>query len=111
MRLTGKVAIVTGAATGIGRAIAKRFVEEGAAVVVDYVGKPDAAEEFVGDLTAAGGKSIAFAADVSQQDQVGHLVEAAVKAFGRLDIVVNNAGVWRRKPRLSITRRRSCTRF
>ena len=93
MKLLGKVAIVTGAATGIGRAIAKRFVQEGAAVVVDYVGKPDAAEELVKEMAASGGKGLAIQADVSQPDQVENLLAATMKAFGRLDIVVNNAGV------------------
>ena len=93
MRLESKVAIVTGAATGIGKAIAKRFTQEGAAVIVDYVGKPDAANAVVEEMTSSGGKSAAVQADVSQPDQVQSLIDATVKAYGRLDIVVNNAGV------------------
>jgi glucose 1-dehydrogenase len=93
MRLKDKVAIVTGAATGIGQAIAIRFALEGASVVVDYVGEPDvvrATERHIADL---GGHSISVAADVSKSDDVRNLIDSAVKAFGRLDIVVNNAGI------------------
>jgi len=93
MLLKDKVAIVTGAATGIGQGIAIRFAREGAAVVVDYVGGPEAANQTQEAIRAAGGKSIAVAGDVSNPDQVQHLVDAAVSAFGRLDIVVNNAGI------------------
>jgi glucose 1-dehydrogenase len=93
MRLKNKVAIVTGAATGIGQAIALRFAQEGAAVVVDYVGAvevPRATEE---KIKAVGGLSIAIAADVAKADEVERLVHGAVAAFGRIDIVVNNAGI------------------
>ncbi|HTW63651.1 MAG TPA: glucose 1-dehydrogenase [Bryobacteraceae bacterium] len=93
MRLQDKVAIVTGAATGIGQAIAVRFAREGAAVVVDYIGKPDVAAQTQDQISGFGGKSIAVAADISKPDQVQNLIDAAVKAFGKLDIVVNNAGV------------------
>lgn len=93
MRLQGKVAIVTGAATGIGRAIAARLAREGAAVVIDYIGKPEVARDAQNDIAAFGGKSIAVAADVSQPDQVQSLIEATLKSFGRLDIAINNAGI------------------
>lgn len=93
MRLQGKVAIVTGAATGIGKAIAIRFAREGAAVVIDYVGSPDSPGEAEKAIASFGGRCIAIAANVSKPDQVGNLVEGAVKAFGSLDIVVNNAGI------------------
>src|ERR1700753_47821 len=86
MRLKDKVAIVTGAATGIGQAIAVRFAQEGAAVVIDYVGGADVPAE-----TAQ--KIASIAADVSQPGEVQALIEGAVKAFGRLDIAVNNAGI------------------
>ena len=93
MRLENKVAIVTGAATGIGRAIATRFAGEGASVVVDYVGPADAAADVEKDIAGSGGKSIAIAADVANPDQVKALIDGAVQAFGRVDIVVNNAGI------------------
>jgi glucose 1-dehydrogenase len=93
MRLQDKVAIVTGASSGIGQAIAIRFAKEGAAVVVDYVGKPDAPSKTEEEIKRAGGKTIAVEADVSKPDQVLNLIESAVKAFGKLDIVVNNAGI------------------
>lgn len=96
MRLAGKVAIVTGSATGIGQGIAERFAQEGAAVVVDYVGTPDAPKETEGAIKSAGGKTIAVEADVSDPKQVQGLIGATVKEFGRLDIVVNNAGIERK---------------
>ena len=98
MRLQNKVAIVTGAATGIGQAIAIRFAKEGAAVVVDYVGKPDAPSETEEAIAKLGGKSIGVAADVSKSDEVQNLIDSAVKAFGKVDIVVNNAGVEKKIP-------------
>ena len=93
MRLHNKVAIVTGAATGIGQAIAVRFAREGAAVVVDYVGKPDAPNPTEEEIKSFGGSTIAVEADVSKPDQVQNLIDATVKAFGRVDLVVNNAGI------------------
>jgi glucose 1-dehydrogenase len=93
MRLQNKVAIVTGAATGIGQAIAVRFAKEGASVVVDYIGTPDVANQTQQQIFSSGGKSVALAADISKPEQVQNLIAGAVKAFGRLDIVVNNAGV------------------
>jgi glucose 1-dehydrogenase len=102
VRLEHKVAIVTGAGTGIGRAIALRFVQEWAAVVIDYVGKPDNAAEVVQQITGAGGKALAVEADVSQQDQVQRLIDQTVQKFDRLDILVNNAGVETKIPFLEI---------
>ncbi len=93
MRLQGKVAIVTGAATGIGQAIAVRFAKEGAAVMVDYIGKPDAANQTLDTIKSAGGRAAAFEADVSDPAQVANLIGEAVKNFGKLDIAVNNAGI------------------
>jgi glucose 1-dehydrogenase len=93
MRLKDKVAIVTGAATGIGQGIALRFAQEGAAVVIDYVGKPDTPNETIGKIKSIGGRVEAVAADVSDPAQVQQLIASAIKAFGKLDIAVNNAGV------------------
>ena len=93
MRLQGKVAIITGAATGIGKAIAIRFAREGAAVAIDYVGNPDAPADALKEIAGFGGKCIAIAADVSQPEQVAKLIAETLKAFGKLDIVVNNAGI------------------
>jgi glucose 1-dehydrogenase len=93
MRLENKVAIVTGAATGIGRAIATRFAHEGASVVVDYVGPEGTAADVEKEISSFGGKSVAIGADVSKPDHVQTLIDGAVKAFGKLDIVVNNAGI------------------
>jgi glucose 1-dehydrogenase len=93
MRLQGKTAVVTGAGTGIGQAIAIAFAQEGANVVVDYVGETSVAEETLGKISAIGGKAIAVAADVSNPDQVSGLVQQTLAAFGKLDIFVNNAGI------------------
>jgi glucose 1-dehydrogenase len=93
MRLKDKVAVVTGAATGIGQAIAVAFAREGALVVVDYVGAPSTAEETVRRIAAAGGNSTAIAADISQAGQVNSLMQQTIAAYGKLDILVNNAGV------------------
>lgn len=98
MRLKGKVAIVTGSATGIGRGIAGRFAREGAAVVIDYIGKPEVARDTQNDIAGIGGKCIAVAADVSQPEEVQSLIDATVKSFGRVDIAVNNAGIEAKKP-------------
>ncbi|MDW8269814.1 MAG: SDR family NAD(P)-dependent oxidoreductase, partial [Anaerolineae bacterium] len=94
-RLTGKVALVTGASRGIGAAIARRLAAEGAAVVVNYHRSPEAAEQVVAAITGCGGQAVAVQADVSRLDQATELVKAAQKQFGRLDILVNNAGTTR----------------
>ncbi len=93
MQLKNRVAIVTGAATGIGQGIATRFAKEGASVVVDYVGTPDRPKETEDQIKAAGGKTIAVAADISDPGQVENLINQTLQEFGRLDIVVNNAGI------------------
>jgi 3-oxoacyl-[acyl-carrier protein] reductase len=93
-RLTNKVAVVTGASKGIGAAIAKALAAEGAAVVVNYSSSKAGAEAVVHAITQAGGKAIATQADVSKLDQARGLVESAVNSFGRLDILVNNSGVY-----------------
>src|SRR5487761_1349487 len=91
--LTGKVAIVTGAGSGIGHAIAERFGREGAAVCVNYFGYETQAEELADRISKAAPKSIAVKADVSDPNQVKHLVERVLQELGRVDVLVNNAGV------------------
>ena len=93
MRLQGKTAVVTGAATGIGQAIALAFAKEGASVVVDYAGSASVAEDTLNKINAIGGKAVGVAADVSNPDQVSALFQRTLAAFGRLDILVNNAGI------------------
>jgi len=98
MILESKICIVTGGATGIGRAIATKFVKEGAAVVIDYVGNSDRADQLVSALETIGGRALAVAADVSDPNQVAMLFDETVKRFGRLDVLVNNAGVEKKMP-------------
>jgi glucose 1-dehydrogenase len=93
MSLGGKVAIVTGGNSGIGSAIALGLAKAGANVVIDYVVDPDATSALEREIVALGDKAIGVEADVSRVDELQKLVDAAVKAFGRLDIMVNNAGV------------------
>jgi glucose 1-dehydrogenase len=95
--LDGKVAVVTGAATGIGKAIAQTMAREGASVVIDYVG-PQAPDDVVQSITSTGGKAMAVAADVSHPEQVQALIEKTVSEFGHLDIWVNNAGIEKKLP-------------
>jgi 3-oxoacyl-[acyl-carrier protein] reductase len=94
-RLAGRVAVVTGASRGLGRAVALRLAAEGACVVVNYRERRDAADEVVEAITAAGGRARAVAADVTVPDAAQALVAGAVADFGRLDILVNNAGITR----------------
>lgn len=98
MKLENKVAVVTGAATGIGQAIAVGMAREGAAVAVDYVGSPETANATVQQIESAGGRALAVAADVSEPEQVASLIQQAVQKFGKLDIVVNNAGIEYKHP-------------
>lgn len=91
--LKGKVAIVTGAGSGIGQGVAKRLACEGAKVVVDYVGTPEGAEETERAIVAAGGEGMIVKADVTKENDLECLVRAAWEKFGFADILVNNAGV------------------
>jgi glucose 1-dehydrogenase len=103
MRLTGKVALVTGASQGIGRAIAERFAREGADVVVNYRSGPSMADEIVEGARAQGVRAMGVQADVSSVADVRRLVENAVAGMGRLDILVNNAGVETHAPFWDVT--------
>jgi glucose 1-dehydrogenase len=91
--LAGKVAIVTGASSGIGYAIAQLFAQHGAAVAINYVAHADDAQKLVGELEAAGGRALALEGDVSDAKAVEALVATTVETFGQLDILVNNAGI------------------
>ena len=97
-RLTGKVAVVTGASKGIGAAIAKALAAEGAAVVVNYASSKAGAEAVVAAITASGGRAVAVGGDVSKADDARRIVETAVERFGRLDVLVNNSGVYEFAP-------------
>jgi glucose 1-dehydrogenase len=101
--LTGKVAIVTGGNSGIGKAIVLALAEAGANVVIDYVANEQATEDLEKKVAALGDKSIGVEADVSKVEDLERLVEAAVDAFGRLDIMVNNAGIETRTSILDTT--------
>jgi len=92
-RLEGKVAVITGAGSGIGQAIAIRFASEGASVVIDYVGSPEGANTTKAKAEAAGGKAITVQADVTKIAETQGLIEQTYQQFGRCDILVNNAGI------------------
>ena len=98
MQLENKVTIVTGATSGIGRAIALAFGAAGASVTVNFRSSPEAADEVVGRLEAAGGKGFAVHADITKADEVGAMVARTVEEFGPLDVMVNNAGMETKMP-------------
>jgi 3-oxoacyl-[acyl-carrier protein] reductase len=93
--LDGKVSVVTGASRGIGRAIAVELGKHGGSVVVNYAGREEAANETARLIVEQGGKAEVVKADVSLASEASHLVESALAAFGRIDVVVNNAGITR----------------
>jgi 3-oxoacyl-[acyl-carrier protein] reductase len=102
-KLTSKVAVVTGASKGIGAGIAKGLAAEGAAVVVNYASSKEGAERVVSEIKAKGGKAVAIQGDVSKAKDVQRLFADTKKAFGRLDVLVNNAGVYGFAPLEQIT--------
>ena len=95
MRLEGKVAVITGASRGIGRAIAERLAAEGARVVVNHRASAEQAQEVVAAIQAQGGEAIVIQADVSDFDQAQELIKTTLKQMGRIDVLVNNAGTTR----------------
>jgi 3-oxoacyl-[acyl-carrier protein] reductase len=102
-RLTGKVAVVTGASKGIGAAIAKHLADDGAEVVVNYASSKDGADRVVAEITGKGGRAIAVRADVAKPADIRRLFAEATEAFGRLDVLVNNAGVYEFAPLEQVT--------
>ena len=102
-KLTGKVAVVTGASKGIGAAIAKALASEGAAVVVNYSSSRDGAETVAGEITRNGGRALVVQANLAKAADVEKLFAETKKAFGRLDILVNNAGIYEFSPLENVT--------
>jgi 3-oxoacyl-[acyl-carrier protein] reductase len=102
-KLNGKVAVVTGASKGIGAGIAKQFAAEGAAVVVNYASSKQDADRVVDQISKGGGKAVAIQGNVAKKAEVERLFAEAEKAFGKIDIVVNNAGVYEFVPLENIT--------
>jgi 3-oxoacyl-[acyl-carrier protein] reductase len=101
--LAGKVAVVTGASKGIGAAIAKALGAAGASVVVNYASSKAGADVVVEAITKAGGKAVAVGGDVSKAADAHGIIEASIKHFGKLDVLVNNSGVYEMKPLADIT--------
>jgi len=93
-KLTGKIAVVTGASKGIGAGIAKELAAQGATVVVNYASSKDGAEKVVADIVAAGGKAVAIGGSVAVSAEIDALFAAVKQQFGKVDILVNNAGVY-----------------
>ena len=102
-RLSGKVAVVTGASKGIGAGIAKALAAEGAKVVVNYASSREGADRVVSEITAKGGKAIAVHGDVAKADDVKRIFAETKSAFGALDVLVNNAGVFKFDPLEEVT--------
>ena len=102
-KLSGKIAIVTGASKGIGAEIALSFANAGAEVVVNYATSKEGADRVVGEIQKTGGKAVAIQADMSKPDDVKRLFREVKKAFKRLDILVNNAGIYNFAPLEEVT--------
>src|SRR5438477_7111933 len=102
-RLAGKVAVVTGASKGIGAEIARHLAAEGAAVVVNYASSKAGADKVVADITGKDGKAVAVQANLANEADIRRLFAEAKKAFGRVDVLVNNAGVYEFSPLDGVT--------
>ena len=102
-KLSGKVAVVTGASKGIGASIAKHLAAEGASVVVNYASSKAGADKIVGEITSKGGKAVVVQADVAKKADIDRLFAESKKAFGALDILVNNAGIYEFVPLEGVT--------
>lgn len=102
-KLTGKVAVVTGASKGIGASIARHLAAEGASVVVNYASSKSGADKVVAEITAAGGKAVAVQADVAKKADIDRMFVETKQAFGTLDILVNNAGIYEMLPLEQVT--------
>src|SRR6266446_4035227 len=102
-KLAGKVAVVTGASKGIGAGIARSLAAEGASVVVNYATGKAGADKVVASIKAAGGKAVAVAGDVSSAEGAKGIIDAAIEIFGKLDILVNNSGVYEFAPLSAVT--------
>ena len=103
LTLKGKVALVTGASRGIGRAIAERVARDGAAVAINYASRADEARKLADEIEAAGGRALAIQADVGRVPDVNRLFDETLAHFGKLDILVNNAGIMFNKPVSTVT--------
>src|SRR3954452_6776892 len=102
-KLAGKVAVVTGASKGIGAAIARHLADAGAAVVVNYASSKEGADRVVAEIAGQGGRAVAVRADLSKPPDIQRLFAETEKAFGRLDVLVNNAGVYEFAPLEAVT--------